>query len=69
MSRVWGWITGFARFWYGFVIGDDWAVAATIVAAAAVTYGLRQVDVPAWYVMPLSALAAIGVGLFRASSR
>lgn len=29
------WITQFAAFWYDFIVGDDWAVAAGVVAALA----------------------------------
>ncbi len=28
----------FARFWYGFIVGDDWLVAAVVVVALAATY-------------------------------
>ena len=33
-------IKAFGRFWYDFVIGDDWKIAAAVVSALAVLAGL-----------------------------
>jgi hypothetical protein len=33
-------LRGFARFWYDFVIGDDWKIAATVVAVLLVGVAL-----------------------------
>ncbi|RCG33011.1 hypothetical protein DQ384_00735 [Sphaerisporangium album] len=30
-------LKGFAMFWYDFIIGDDWKIAAAVVAALALT--------------------------------
>jgi len=30
-------ITGFFQFWYDFIVGDDWTVAAVVVVALALT--------------------------------
>jgi len=30
-------IIGFFRFWYAFIVGDDWTVAAGVIAALAMT--------------------------------
>ena len=38
-------LRAFGAFWYDFVIGDDWLVAAGVVAALAGTYGLSQAGV------------------------
>ena len=35
VRRVWGWLTCFGRFWYGFIIGDDWAAAAGVLVMLA----------------------------------
>ena len=34
-------LVAFGKFWYGFVIGDDWTVAAAVAAALAVTWLLH----------------------------
>lgn len=31
-----GFIRGFARFWYDFLIGDDWKIAAAVVTTLSV---------------------------------
>ena len=30
-------IAAFGRFWYDFLVGDDWIIAVTVVVAVAVT--------------------------------
>ena len=62
-----GWLKGFARFWYHFIIGDDWTVAATIAIALVVTWLLHTAGVTAWWLPPLVAVAATGVSLRRIS--
>ena len=62
-----GWLKGFARFWYHFIIGDDWTVAAAVAAALAVTWLLHTAGVAAWWLPPLAAVAAVGVSLRRLS--
>jgi hypothetical protein len=50
----------FGRFWYHFIIGDDWTIAATVVGALLLTW-----LVAAWWVAPLAAAAVIGLSLRR----
>jgi hypothetical protein len=64
---IFGWLKGFARFWYHFIIGDDWTVAATIAIALVVTWLLHTAGVAAWWLPPLAAVAAVGVSLRRLS--
>ncbi len=49
MGRVLSWIVGFGRFWYGFIFGDDWTVAAAIAIGLAITALLNGRGVPAWW--------------------
>ncbi len=50
MSR---WLRSFGAFWYDFIIGDDWRVAAVVAAALAVTALLVHVaSVNAWVAAP-----------------
>jgi hypothetical protein len=63
-------LRSFGAFWYDFVIGDDWQVAALMVAALAVTALLVHLaGVNAWWLLPLCAFAALGWSLFRATAR
>jgi len=56
-------------FWYDFVIGDDWQVAAIVVVALAVTALLvHQAGVNAWWLIPLAVFAALGWSLHRATA-
>jgi hypothetical protein len=69
MSKVTRWLKSFGAFWYDFVIGDDWHVAAIVVAALAVTALLvHQAGVNAWWLVPLCVFAALGWSLRRATA-
>jgi hypothetical protein len=59
------WLAGFGRFWYGFIVGDDWTVAATAAVALAVTWLLHTAGVAAWRLPPAAAVAAVGRSLRR----
>jgi len=59
------WIRSCARFWYGFVVGDDWRIAAGVAAGLGVTYGVSRLGAPAWWCMPLAAGLVLSVSLWR----
>jgi len=61
------WLQRFVRFWWDFVVGDDWRVAAGIVLALGLTALLATTDVPAWWFMPLAVAAVLGLSLVRAA--
>ena len=69
MRRVWEWIKGFGRFWYGFIIGDDWAAAAGVLVMLGAAYGLRLLHVTAWWAGPVVIAATLLVTLRRAGTR
>ena len=58
------WIVAFVRFWYEFIVGDDWLIAVGVVAAIAVTALIVDRGVAAWWVMPLAVVALL-VGSLR----
>ena len=63
---AWGrWLRSFGAFWWDFIVGDDWRVAAGVVAALAVTAGLAALRVPAWWFLPVAVLVLLGVSLRR----
>jgi hypothetical protein len=62
-------VRGFVLFWYDFIVGDDWRVAAGIILAFAGTAGLAALDVAAWWLMPVAALALLSVSLRQATRR
>jgi hypothetical protein len=63
---VWGWITGFGRFWYGFIIGDDWTAAAGVLVMLGAAYGLLRLGVAAWWSGPVIITATLLITLRRA---
>jgi hypothetical protein len=62
-------LTTFGRFWYDFVVGDDWRLAVGVVAALAVTGGLVDLGVPAWWVLPIAVAAVLGISLVRVAGK
>lgn len=60
-------LRSFARFWYEFVVGDDWLVAAGVVAALGATAAVSHVGAPAWWVLPVAILALLPFSLWRAT--
>jgi len=55
----------FGRFWWDFVVGDDWRSAAGIVLALGLTAGLVAVHVDAWWLVPVAVTAVLWVSLRR----
>jgi len=62
-------LAGFGRFWYDFVIGDDWTVAAGVAVALLVTYLLAHSGVTSvWFVLPAMVAAGLSASLWRATA-
>ena len=57
MSRL----AAFGRFWWEFVVGDDWVAAAGAVVAIAITAATGF-----WWLLPLAVLLVLWVSLRRA---
>jgi hypothetical protein len=62
-------LKAFARFWYDFIVGDDWRVAVSIAAALGLTALLEHGDVDAWWLMPVAVVVALAGSLLRATRR
>jgi membrane protein implicated in regulation of membrane protease activity len=60
------WVVAFLRFWYDFIVGDDWLIAVGIVAAIALTALIADQGLDAWWVMPLAVIALLAGSLRRA---
>jgi hypothetical protein len=58
-------IKAFGRFWYDFIVGDDWRVAVAVVAALALTFGFARTAVPAWWVLPATVAILLPLSLWR----
>jgi hypothetical protein len=66
MRRVAAAARGFAAFWWDFIVGDDWRIAAGIIVAFAGTAGLHAAGVAAWWLMPAAVAGLLGLSLWRA---
>lgn len=56
-------LRGFVRFWYDFLIGDDWRIAAGVIVALIVGAVLVRGDALSDSAITLFGLAAIAIGL------
>ena len=55
-------IAAFGRFWWEFVVGDDWVAAAGVTAGLAITAALGS-----WWVLPIAVALVLSVSLVRAA--
>jgi hypothetical protein len=60
------WLNQFGRFWWDFVIGDDWLVAVLVAVAIGATAVLAAANVAAWWLLPLAVPVVLGLSLRRA---
>ncbi len=60
MSRI----AAFGRFWWDFVVGDDWVAAAGVIAGLALTAALA-----AWWVLPIAVAIVLTMSVLRAAHR
>jgi hypothetical protein len=60
-------VVAFLRFWYDFVVGDDWRVAVGVVVALGITDLLADAGLSAWWVMPVAVIAILASSLWDAT--
>ena len=58
------WIGGFLFFWYDFIIGDDWRVAAGVVAGF---FAIHSLSVSSWWLMPVVVAVLLSSTLLEAT--
>jgi hypothetical protein len=59
-------VIGFFRFWYDFIVGDDWRMAATLGAVIAIAALLAAAGVSIWWFTPPAVAATLAASLRRA---
>jgi uncharacterized membrane protein len=59
-------LKSFGLFWYDFVIGDDWQIAAGVLLAFILIFVLAPLTSLAWLVGPLAVLVLLPYGVRRA---
>ena len=61
-------LKAFGAFWYDFIVGDDWHVAALVVIGLTLTaIGVHVAKVNAWWLLPIVVFAALAWSLHRAT--
>jgi hypothetical protein len=60
-------LRSFAVFWWDFIVGDDWRVAAGVAVALGITAVLTDNGLSAWWLLPLAVAFLLGRSLQRAA--
>ena len=63
-------LKAFVWFWYDFIIGEDWVVAAGVLVLLVVAGALARASMhtTAWIVMPVGVVVVLAISLRRATS-
>jgi len=57
-----------ARFAWDFVVGDDWRIAAGVIAGLGITALVATSAVSAWWVLPAIVALLLAVSVWRAAA-
>ena len=68
-SRGMRYLRSFGRFWWNFIVGDDWRVAAGVAVALALTALLTHEGVNAWWLLPAAVAVVLALSLRNAAER
>jgi hypothetical protein len=60
-------VRSFGAFWWDFVVGDDWRVAAGVLAALGLTVLLTASGVDAWWLLPPAVVLLLWASVRRAT--
>jgi len=58
----------FGRFWWDFVVGDDWTVAAGVAITLGAVGILTREGVDAWWLLPLAIALLTAISVWRQAS-
>jgi hypothetical protein len=58
-------IVGFFQFWYDFIVGDDWTIAAGVIVALILTALLAHNNIAAWWLLPVAVALGLSASLWR----
>ena len=59
----------FLRFWWDFVVGDDWRAAAGVVIALGATAAIVAAGVNAWWLTPIAIVVVLYISLRRETTK
>ena len=60
-------LAAFGRFWWNFVVGDDWRVALGIGLALALSWLLAHHGSNPWWLLPIAVVLLLAGSLWRAT--
>ena len=58
-------IVGFGRFWYDFIVGDDWRIAVLVLIGLGVVFAVAHHAINAWWLLPAVVAVALTISLLR----
>jgi len=59
------WLGRFARFWYDFVVGDDWTIAVAVVVMLVLADVVANAGRVAWPIVPIGVALVLGASVWR----
>lgn len=62
-------LRSFARFWWDFIVGDDWRVAAGLAVALGLTSLFTHNGINAWWLLPLAVALLLAGSCWRATRK
>jgi hypothetical protein len=62
-------LKAFGLFWWDFVVGDDWRVAAGVIVVLAVSAALAHHGIATWWLPPAAVIALLSYSVRRAVRR
>jgi hypothetical protein len=62
-------IRNIARFWYDFIIGDDWRLAVGVLVLVVLAAVAAHHGVNAWWLLPLGVIALLAASVAIAARR
>lgn len=66
MKTIRSFVVAFVRFWYKFIVGDDWTLALAVAVGLLVTWAFVRQGVSAWWLVPVITVVAVSVSILRA---
>jgi len=57
----------FGRFWWAFIVGDDWRLAAAVGVSIGLTALLAHEGIDSWWLLPAAVALLLAESLRRAS--
>jgi hypothetical protein len=57
------WLEQFGKFWYDFIVGDDWRIAVGVVITITGVFVTAHHDLNWWWLLPLAVALLLGASV------